>query len=219
MQTQKQPPIAVVLSESTRPRETVFHAFAWLSCVTAAWIVFGCSKARGQEMVRGQEYETVVPGYDGSPHGVLEWSEPMVNGYTSAGYLVEGAINSSTPHRVLQPPVANPLRMPPSQYTQVPYSQVPYSQSPYGPSTGNSTRPGHVASTAKEVFDETLHTDGPLLRRLHEHKQPSQAKIPQAAVEPQWKAPYAYGYFGASGTKHWIKSSGYRDTYKRWTKQ
>ena len=209
MQTQKQPLITAVRSEATQSRETAFHAIAWLGCVIVAWIVFGYSNASGQE------YETVVPGHDGSPPGVLEWSEPMVSSYAAPGYVFEGTMNSSTPHRVIEAPVANPLRTPPSQS-----SQDPFFQSPYGPSTGNSHRSGHVvAGTAKEFFDETLHTDGPLLRRLHEHKQPSQARIPQATVEPQWKTPYAYGYFGASGTKHWIRSSGYRDTYKRWTKE
>lgn len=214
MQTQNQPLVAVASSESTRPRETAFHAFAWLGCFTAAWVLFGYSNASGQGIASGQAYETVVPGQDRPPHGVPDWSEPMVNSYSGDGYIFEGAMSSSTPHRVLQSPAANPLRAPSSHH-----SQVPYSHTPYGPSTGNSSRSGHVAGTAKEVFDETLHTDGPLLRRLHEHKQPAQAKIPQATVEPQWKTPYAYGYFGASGTKHWIKSSGYRDTYKRWTKQ
>ncbi len=209
MQTQKQTLIAVVRSESMQSRETACHGFACVWFVVVVWFVFGNSK------VDGQEYEMISPGRGVSTHGVLEWSEPILSGYAGTGYVVEGQPIASTPHRVLQPPVANPLRTTTSQY-----SPSPYGPSPNGLSSGDSARSGHVgAGAAKDVFDETLHTDGPLLRRLHEHKQPPQAKIPQATVEPQWKAPYAYGYFGASGTKHWIKSSGYRDTYKRWTKQ
>lgn len=47
----------------------------------------------------------------------------------------------------------------------------------------------------------------------------SHAVIPGAMTRPAWKTPYAYGYFGADGKRHWTKSTGYRDRYLRWTKR
>ncbi len=75
------------------------------------------------------------------------------------------------------------------------------------------------SKSVKTMMHEIAHEDGPVLRHLHEHKLAAPASIPEATIDPRWKAPYAYGYFGASGSKHWKKSSGYRDTYKRWSYQ
>lgn len=52
-----------------------------------------------------------------------------------------------------------------------------------------------------------------LLQRL----QPQPATIPDAEQQPVWKTPYAYGYFGASGKRHWTRHHGYRENDKRWT--
>lgn len=41
--------------------------------------------------------------------------------------------------------------------------------------------------------------------------------IPNATVQPTWKAPYSYGYFGSPGKRHWTRQSGYRDRHLQWT--
>ncbi|EMI53108.1 hypothetical protein [Rhodopirellula sallentina] len=41
--------------------------------------------------------------------------------------------------------------------------------------------------------------------------------IPGATVEPGWKTPYSYGYFGSEGKRHWTRQHGYRDRYLQWT--
>ncbi len=41
--------------------------------------------------------------------------------------------------------------------------------------------------------------------------------IPEARRTPVWKQPYSYGYFGASGKRHWTKHHSYRDNDTRWT--
>jgi hypothetical protein len=182
-------------------RETMFHELLIFACSFAVWIMLGAMN------VNGQTYEMLSPGPTSTP---MEFSEPMMDASVGHEYFMNDNGPSSTPHRILRPPAANPLRS----------THSPYSQAPYGAAGSGSARSKHAAtSSAKQIIDETLHTEGPLLRHLHEHKQPPLAKIPDATVEPQWKAPYAYGYFGASGARHWTKSYGYRDTYKRWTKE
>lgn len=42
------------------------------------------------------------------------------------------------------------------------------------------------------------------------------ATIPDASPREVWKSPYAYGYFGAAGTRHWIRHYGYRDRDIEW---
>ena len=42
-------------------------------------------------------------------------------------------------------------------------------------------------------------------------------KIPAATVQPRWKPPYSYGYFGAEGKRHWYRQHGYRDRFIQWT--
>lgn len=41
--------------------------------------------------------------------------------------------------------------------------------------------------------------------------------IPGATVEPRWKTPYSYGYFGAEGKRQWTRQHGYRDRYLQWS--
>ncbi len=43
------------------------------------------------------------------------------------------------------------------------------------------------------------------------------ATIDAALVEPVWKQPYAYGYFGATPTGHWQRHFGYHRAYTQWT--
>lgn len=45
----------------------------------------------------------------------------------------------------------------------------------------------------------------------------SRPRVPRATVQPSWKAPYSYGYFGSQGKRHWTRQNGYRDRYLQWT--
>ena len=51
---------------------------------------------------------------------------------------------------------------------------------------------------------------------FHRRVQPAPAMLPEANQREVWKTPYSYGYFGASGTRHWTKHHGYRDRYTEW---
>ncbi len=46
--------------------------------------------------------------------------------------------------------------------------------------------------------------------------QPAPATLPGGKERQTWKSPYSYGYFGASGTRHWSLHHGYRDRYTEW---
>jgi hypothetical protein len=46
--------------------------------------------------------------------------------------------------------------------------------------------------------------------------QPAPAMLPEANQRETWKTPYSYGYFGASGSRHWTMHHGYRDRYTEW---
>lgn len=51
------------------------------------------------------------------------------------------------------------------------------------------------------------------------HQQRAQAPpavLPGARQRHVWKAPYSYGYFGASAARHWSLHHGYRDRYTEW---
>jgi hypothetical protein len=50
----------------------------------------------------------------------------------------------------------------------------------------------------------------------HKPIQPSTALLPEANQREIWKTPYSYGYFGASGSRHWTRHYGYRDRYTQW---
>lgn len=41
--------------------------------------------------------------------------------------------------------------------------------------------------------------------------------IPAATVQPRWKTPYSYGYFGAEGKRHWSRQHGYQDRSLQWS--
>lgn len=51
---------------------------------------------------------------------------------------------------------------------------------------------------------------------FHRRIQPPSAMLPEANLRATWKSPYSYGYFGASGTRHWSMHHGYRDRYTEW---
>ena len=50
----------------------------------------------------------------------------------------------------------------------------------------------------------------------HRPIQPSPAALPRAQQRETWKTPYSYGYFGASGNRHWTLHNGHRDRYTEW---
>ena len=50
---------------------------------------------------------------------------------------------------------------------------------------------------------------------LH-HPRREPATIERARANPRWKTPYAYGYFGAPGGRHWSVHHGYRDRTTQW---
>ncbi len=67
------------------------------------------------------------------------------------------------------------------------------------------------------------HGDAPSERWIHppfsSHRQriqPAPATLPGANQHSIWKTPYSYGYFGASGTRHWSLHHGARDRYTEW---
>jgi hypothetical protein len=90
--------------------------------------------------------------------------------------------------------------------------------------------PGHAAGGHSGPQPETSAGSGgsahidppkyPLLdgyRSLHHAAVDGQAAIPGAAApKTAWKQPYSYGYFGASGKRHWSKHHGYRDRATEW---
>ena len=51
---------------------------------------------------------------------------------------------------------------------------------------------------------------------LHHRLLPRHPSIPGAATDRRWKTPYSYGYFGASGNRHWTHHTGYRDRDTEW---
>lgn len=77
---------------------------------------------------------------------------------------------------------------------------------------------GHAPSAPHRILQSPAPAQSTSVLQAHSttHR-PSHPTIPAAVVEPRWKTPYAYGYFGAQPKKHWTRSTGYRDIYKRWT--
>jgi len=56
----------------------------------------------------------------------------------------------------------------------------------------------------------------PHTRLWHGRIEAVPATVPQAQQKAAWKSPYSYGYFGASGKRHWSKHHGYRQRYTEW---
>jgi hypothetical protein len=54
-------------------------------------------------------------------------------------------------------------------------------------------------------------------RHMHELVHPPVATIQAAVIEPGWRQPYAYGFFGAKPTRHPVRHFGYRQDYTQWT--
>lgn len=54
-------------------------------------------------------------------------------------------------------------------------------------------------------------------RAVHELVHPPVATIQGAVLEPGWRQPYAYGFFGAKPYRHPVRHFGYRQSYTQWT--
>jgi hypothetical protein len=82
--------------------------------------------------------------------------------------------------------------------------------------------PHHVIQSPTKPKKTTRHSSqAPVPRHpsfAHHHRmlQPTPALLPEAKQRETWKTPYSYGYFGASGTRHWTKHHGYRDRHTEW---
>ncbi len=60
------------------------------------------------------------------------------------------------------------------------------------------------------------HPDHSSIRR---RIQPEPPTIPGGRQRETWKQPYSYGYFGASGERHWSMQHGYRDRFTQWSRR
>jgi len=72
---------------------------------------------------------------------------------------------------------------------------------------------GKHATTEHHFSKRLVHPPySPYRRRM----QPDPPTLPGGNQRETWKTPYSYGYFGASGTRHWSLHHGYRDRYTEW---
>ena len=107
------------------------------------------------------------------------------------------------------------------------------------PSRSRDARPTEMG-TYDGTYHHGVHRDGVHSESLHEkaravhekHRethpdhssirrriQPEPPTIPGGREQEMWKQPYSYGYFGASGDRHWLMQHGYRDRYTQWTRR
>lgn len=71
----------------------------------------------------------------------------------------------------------------------------------------------YVAGPLQSDLRESYHPPHFDMRRRF---MPPQATILEARQSPSWKTPYSYGYFGASGKRHWSLHHGSRDRATTW---
>jgi hypothetical protein len=70
-----------------------------------------------------------------------------------------------------------------------------------------------------QASDRTARTNPahPLPHLIHHHtRHVAPAVIPDGTLREVWKSPFSYGYFGASGSRRWIRHFGYRDRDTEW---
>lgn len=53
-------------------------------------------------------------------------------------------------------------------------------------------------------------------RAIHDKFHPPVATIQAAIIEPGWRQPYAYGFFGPTPQRHPTRHFGYRKNYTQW---
>lgn len=126
---------------------------------------------------------------------VMQWESPS--------FGQPSGVTRPPAHRVIQAPL--PAR-PSSRHRHVPGASSLHHGPilPELPGVENdpkSAGPGHLGLGTHWVRDRAS---------LH-------PPIPGATVAPRWKAPYAYGHFGAEGKRGWTRQYGYRDRYLQWS--
>lgn len=67
------------------------------------------------------------------------------------------------------------------------------------------------------VRSPQLHRQQQTVERQHYPLQTSSAATPGAVVQPVWRQPYAYGYFGAQSNRLWNRHYGYQSAFTQWT--
>lgn len=103
------------------------------------------------------------------------------------------------PHRIIQPPA--------SLVQQAAPPSIAFHSPPHLP--GDSV---HVSGDSVHV--PAAHDTN---RRGHWWQKPEPATVPGAIVEPVWRTPYSYGYFGAARHRHWQRHFGLKQSFTQWT--
>lgn len=129
-----------------------------------------------------------APGYSSTEvPNQVLYGERMVQDSEITGLPISGLAAASTPRVDVLRPASGPKR-------------------PVG-----GIHPHAEAWIQASPFKASVH------RQQHAKHQTAGPSIPGATQRPVWKTPYAYGYFGASGKKHWSRSHGYHDRRTQWT--
>ena len=94
-------------------------------------------------------------------------------------------------------------------------------RSPGQSQAAESTRKGsrHGIHHKAEAIRDRHRKTHPDHSSIHRRIQPEPPTIPGGREQEAWKQPYSYGYFGASGERHWSMQHGYRDRYTQWTRR
>jgi hypothetical protein len=107
---------------------------------------------------------------------------------------------------------------PVGQVDQIPWNSL---RSPATHSHPILRAPGITGSGQRSVTaeDKSSHLVHPPYSPHRRRIQPPPPTLPGAKERAIWKTPYSYGYFGASGTRHWSLHHGYRERYTEWILQ
>jgi hypothetical protein len=101
-----------------------------------------------------------------------------------------------------------------SQFDGAPLAMPPVHELIRTPRLEYQGVPAPPSSTHVRSHTNPVH---PLPHLIHQRTSPaSSAVIPGVPQREVWKTPFSYGYFGASGSRHWIRHYGYRDRDKEW---
>lgn len=77
--------------------------------------------------------------------------------------------------------------------------------------------PGHDPADIAGQSPVSLHEQHEVPPLIHQRTpQLPPAVIPDASHREVWKSPFSYGYFGATGTRQWVRHYGYRDRDREW---
>ncbi len=101
------------------------------------------------------------------------------------------------------------------EWDGIPQSVAPATASHHQHQILRAPGPRAATSAAARHHEKYLQKHPPHLS-IQQRIQPAPAKLPLANQRETWKTPYSYGYFGASGRRHWSRHYGYRDRYTEW---